>query len=141
MQRIRIAFATDDGVAFMSRHFGDAKYFDIHDVDQSGAMFVRRISNTVEDEDASIHADPVKAGGIMGLLVNEGVTVAASPVFGPNIKRIKRKFVCVLMNDATIAEAAARLVEHFELILGEWGKGEERGTLNLLQPATTMRQS
>ncbi|MBN2874118.1 MAG: hypothetical protein JXM71_03395 [Spirochaetales bacterium] len=131
MHQIRVAFATDDHVSFMDRHFGDAKYFEIYDITDAGASFVKRIVNTVEDEDETVHADPVKAGGIMGLLSLEGVNTAASKVFGPNIMRIRKRFVCVMMNDASIADAARRLAANRAAVEAEWQKGEARAHLNM----------
>jgi predicted Fe-Mo cluster-binding NifX family protein len=128
---MKAALATDDGATFMDRHFGDAKYFDIYDIDNSSQSKVKRIDNTIE-EDESIHADPRKAGGITGILKAEGVQVVISKVFGPNIMRIKKHFVCVRMDDATVDEALRRLSEHGEAIRQEWQKGEERGFLNLM---------
>ncbi len=126
-----MAIATDDGAAFIDRHFGDAKYFDIYDIADSSTVKVKRIDNTIE-EDESVHADPRKAGGITGILKAEGVQLAVSRVFGPNIMRIKKHFVCMRMDDPTIGEALARLVSHTGKIQDEWDKGEERGFLNLL---------
>lgn len=128
---VRVAIATDDGMTFMDRHFGDAKYFDIYDVTDSSSTMVKRIVNTTE-EDEAVHADPKKAGGIVGLLSSAGVNVTVSKVFGPNIRRIKKHFVCVRMDDQTIGEARARLTGMTGRIEEEWNKGEDRGFLNLL---------
>lgn len=126
---VRAAFATDDGHTFISRHFGDARYFDIYDIDGGSAVFVKRIENTIE-EDESVHADPKKAGGITGLLMGEGVTVAVSRVFGPNIKRIKTKFVCILVNDSDISIATSRIQSSLDAVLSEFSKGADRNFLN-----------
>jgi len=128
---MRAAFATDDGHTFMDRHFGDARYFDIYDLEGPSWVKIRRIDNTIE-EDETVHADPRKAGGITGLLKAEGVQVAVSKVFGPNIMRIKKHFVCVRMDDQTIGEARTRLSGMAGRIEEEWHKGDGRGFLNLL---------
>jgi predicted Fe-Mo cluster-binding NifX family protein len=131
MGTMRAAFATDDGAEFMDRHFGDANYFDIYDITGPSWIKVKRIDNTTE-EDEGVHADPRKAGGITGLLKAEGVQVAVSKVFGPNIARIKKHFVCVRMDDPTVGESLRRLSDHGETIREEWQKGEERGFLDLM---------
>ena len=77
MKKFKIAFATDNGETFVSRHFGDAKFYDIYEMVEGSIEFVKRISNTV-DEEEEVHADPKKAKGISGLLLKEGVTVVVS---------------------------------------------------------------
>ncbi len=131
MWSMRAAFATDDGTTFMPRHFGDAKYFDIYDIDEAAATLVKRIVNTVDEEETE-HADPKKAGGITGLLKQEKVNTAVSSVFGPNIMRIKKQFVCLRMDDPTIPEAILRVQKHYQRAREEWEKGEDRNFLNLL---------
>lgn len=130
MHQLRVAFATDDTTTFMDRHFGDAMYYSVYDLTATGASFVKQIANTVENDD-KVHADPVKAGGIMNLLNNEGVNIVASKAFGPNIVRIKKRFVCVMMNDRTIDAALLRLVDNHAVVEAEWVKGEARSHLNL----------
>ncbi len=63
MTKLLTAFATDDGKAFMDRHFGDAKFYDIYEISKNEASFMKRIDNTV-DEEEEVHADPEKAKGI-----------------------------------------------------------------------------
>ncbi|NOR46245.1 MAG: dinitrogenase iron-molybdenum cofactor biosynthesis protein [Candidatus Delongbacteria bacterium] len=120
------AFATDDGKIFMDRHFGDANYYDIYKISASGMEFIKRIDNTTEEEDEEIHADPKKAKGISGLLKKEKVQVVVSKVFGPNIKRIKKNFVCIIMSKKDISESIIHIQQRFDAIVKEWNKGEER---------------
>jgi len=87
--KLKVAFATDDGKTFMGRHFGDARFYDIYELDEDQASFIKRIENTV-DEEEDVHADPKKAKGISTLLLDEKVAVVVSKIFGPNIKRIKK---------------------------------------------------
>ncbi len=130
MEKFKAAFATDDGNKFMSRHFGDAEYYFIYEIENKNAEFVKKIDNTTE-EDENIHADPQKARGIAGLLLQEDVSVVVSKVFGPNIKRIKQKFVCVLVKDEYISDGVQRICDNVKMIYDEWEKGTERKHLNL----------
>lgn len=123
---IRAAFATDDGETFIKRHFGDAEYYLIYDIDPAGCRFVKKIENTTEEEQEEVHADPKKAKGVARMLQNEGVTTAVCPVFGPNIKRIRKKFVCILTDAVPIDQAAEVLRNHYSEIEAEWNKGEDR---------------
>ncbi|MCD4833438.1 MAG: hypothetical protein K8R31_06550 [Bacteroidales bacterium] len=129
--RINVAFATDDGKTFMDRHFGDAEYYDVYEISEADSEFKKRIKNTTEEDDESIHADPEKAKGVAGLFKNENIKVVVSKVFGANIKRIKKKFVCVLMNDNSISESIKNIQQGIHIIDNEWNKGEERNHLNL----------
>ncbi len=128
--KFNVAFATDDGKTFMGRHFGDARFYDIYEIDENQASFVKRIENTV-DEEEDVHADPKKAKGISELLLDENVTVVVSKIFGPNIKRIKKKFVCVVIRDEMINSGINKVCENIEKIYAEWEKGKERKHLSL----------
>jgi predicted Fe-Mo cluster-binding NifX family protein len=124
MEKILVAFATDNGKEFMDRHFGDADFYDIYTIDENRADFVKRIDNTVDEEE--VHADPEKAKGVSRLLKKENVKVVVSKIFGPNIKRIKKKFVCIVMDDGSLAESMNRLCKNIRIVMDEWEKGEDR---------------
>lgn len=120
------AFATDDGKLFMDRHFGDAKYFDIYRISSNDTELIKRIDNTTEEENKEIHADPNKAKGISELLKKENVQVVVSKFFGPNIKKIKKNFVCIIMSKKNIPESIAYIQDFFDIIVKKWKKGENR---------------
>jgi len=123
--KLKVAFATDDGKTFMGRHFGDARFYDIYELDEDQASFIKRIENTV-DEEEDVHADPKKAKGISTLLLDEKVAVVVSKIFGPNIKRIKKKFVCIVVRDNEIDVGLKKICNNIEKIYIEWEKGKER---------------
>lgn len=119
------AFATDDGKAMMTRHFGDARHYDVYRISQSQSEFIERIENSTEEEEG-VHADPKKAGSVKEMLQSGNVNVCVSPVFGPNIKRIKKHFVCIVAGSTGIEESIARIQKHIESIEYHWSMGEER---------------
>ena len=127
---IKAAFATDDGTTFIGRHFGDAGFFDIYEINKDHFTFVKRISNTVEEEEG-IHAYPEKAKSISQILSEEEVNCAVSKIFGPNIKRIRKKFVCILLDNLKIEEAVQKIQENINIVEKEWLKGEERSHISL----------
>jgi len=130
--KITAAFATDDGKSFMERHFGDARYFDIYEIDENNVKLIKRIDNSTDKDDAEdVHGDPVKAGGIMGLLVKEKVNVAVSKNFGPNITRILKKFACVRFLGGEINEGIKRIQENIGAVSTELEKGEARKHITL----------
>ena len=129
MQKLKVAFASDDGKTFMGRHFGDAEYYHIYEIDENNSELINIIKNTTEEEE-DIHADPKKAGSIAKLLKQENVQIVVSKIFGPNIKRIKKKFVCILMKQNSIENGVNIIKENLPIIIEEWEKGEERKHLS-----------
>jgi len=112
VDRMIIACATDDGKAFISRHFGDAKRFDLYKLEEGQLVFLKSVYNTTEPDNEEVHGDPVKAGGIVGLLKEQEVRVVVSMVFGPNIKRIVRHFLPIVMPIDSITEGLKSLKEN-----------------------------
>lgn len=92
---IKVACATDDGKNFIKDHFGDARQFDIYVEDGTGFVFLGSVMNTSPEE--KVHADPKKAQGITGLLKSRGVKVLVNMAFGPNITRIRKNFIPVVV--------------------------------------------
>jgi len=132
MDKIITAFATDDGLSFMERHFGDANQYDIHEIYPFEAKFIGVINNIINEEE-EVHADPKKAKGIANLLKKEKVQVLVSKKFGANIERMKKKFVCILMNDKEISESIKTIQRNFNIIIDEWEKGDTRNFINFKQ--------
>lgn len=130
MKKLKVAFATDNGKTFIGRHFGDADFYDIYEIDRDRANFIKRIDNTV-DEEEEVHADPKKAKGISKLLLDENVKVVVSKIFGPNIMRIKKKFVCILMKENSIETCIEVIKSNLLTIAEEWEKGDNRNFLKL----------
>ena len=130
-EKILVAIATDNGKNFIDKHFGDAKFYNIYEIDPNKSIFIKKIENSTAEEDEEVHADPKKAKGISNLLLSENVKFVVSKIFGPNIKRIKKKFVCIVSKDETIEESLSKICENFEIIKNELEKGAERKHLTL----------
>ncbi|ACL69233.1 NifB/NifX family molybdenum-iron cluster-binding protein [Halothermothrix orenii] len=127
---LTIACATDDGVNFINRHFGDADYYYIYNLTPEGATFIKKVENTTGEEEG--HADPEKARSIVKILKeNENVQVGVSRKFGPNIKRVKKHFVPVLVQASEIEEGLKELQSNYDYIMDLWQKGEGREHLVL----------
>lgn len=131
MEKIIAAFATDDGNHYVDRHFGDAQQYLVYEIGKDELSYIGTIYNKTEEEDEHAHADSNKAKGIAQLLKKDKVQILASKKFGANINRMKKKFVCILMNDAQISDSIAKIQQHFDKILAELRKGESRHFLNL----------
>ncbi|HMA62938.1 MAG TPA: NifB/NifX family molybdenum-iron cluster-binding protein [bacterium] len=125
MKDMKIALATDDGKKFIDRHFGDANLYKIYRLKDNQFQHITTIDNTV-DEEEEVHADPKKAKGIAQLLKQENVQVVCSRVFGPNIKRIRKKFVCIVIGQENLQDGLKKVEDNLDLIESEWEKGRER---------------
>jgi len=95
-----IACATDDGLNFVKRHFGDANFYYIYQIKQNSITLLNKIKNTSEEEKQ--HADPTKAKGILSLLIDQNVDTALTKIYGPNIKRISKKLLPIIANQYLI---------------------------------------
>ncbi len=130
MNKLKVAFATDNNKTLMDRHFGDAGYYHVYEIDENNSELINIIKNTTEEEE-DVHADPKKAGSIAKLLKQENVQIVVSKIFGPNIKRIKKKFVCILVKQNSIENGVNIIKNNLPIIINEWEKGEERKHLSL----------
>ena len=77
------------------------------------------------------HADPEKARGVAGVLKDHRVRAAVYRFFGPNIERIRKHFVCVIVKVKTLEEGIALVQANFGRVLEEWEKGAERSPVDL----------
>ncbi len=127
MRPLICAFGTDEGISFTDRHFGDSELFDIYELSEEGFGFRTRVKNTSVEE--TIHADPKKAGSIAGILKAQGVQVVFSKQFGPNITRIRSRFVCIKMKSEEIEYAKWLALKQIHILTQLWDCGEERGIL------------
>lgn len=124
-----IACATDDGKNFVKRHFGDAKKYLIYELKNGRFALTETILNTTEEE--KMHADPKKAKGIVNLLVEKDVNVGLTKVFGPNIKRVKKHFVPVLVSVDSIEEGLSKVLKSSEKIIEAIELGDNREHIDL----------
>ncbi|MFO7843839.1 MAG: NifB/NifX family molybdenum-iron cluster-binding protein [Bacteroidales bacterium] len=124
--KLCVAFATDDGEVFMKRHFGDAMFYAVYEISENESLFIKRLENTTSEEEDIQHADVQKAKGISSLLKGEDIQVVVSQVFGPNINRIRKKFVPLIVKEPGIKQAINTIQQNISVILKEWERGTER---------------
>ena len=118
---IIVAVATDDGKEFMDRHFGDALFYHLYDVTPGGYRFRESLENRAPEEKG--HADPEKARGVAGPLKKRGVRVVLSRQYGPNLKRIRKQFLCLVSKGGTIQDALENIKGRHEEIMGGLDRG------------------
>ena len=120
-----IAFSTDDGKNFNNGHFGMAKYYYIYNFSGEEQEFVERRKNVEFKGDESMkHGDPQKAKATSAVL--EDVDVLVGRKFGPNILRLLKKFVCVVVRKNAISDAVKTININLDRIFDEKNKTKDR---------------
>jgi len=124
--KLLIAFGTDDGEKLKTDgHFGMSKYFYIYEFSNGKEFFMERRENVKFQGDESMkHGDPAKARATASVLENINVVVGKS--FGPNITRLLRKYVCIVVRMDSIEESIKIIHTNIDKIIEEKNKGENR---------------
>ena len=110
-----IACATNNGQTFVDSHFGDADKYDLYEMKKEGYHFLKSVRNQTEEEEG-VHADPKKAKGIASLLKQHDVQIGVSRIFGPNIKRVAKHFLPIIISEKNIKEGLSLLLTQYEVI-------------------------
>jgi predicted Fe-Mo cluster-binding NifX family protein len=124
------AFGTDDGVNLNDNHFGMAKYFQVYKFSEGKEEFIEKRGNVQYKGDESIkHGDPEKAKKTSSVL--QGIDVLVGKRYGPNIHRLVKKFVCVIVRTNTLKDAIGMVHQNMDKIIAEKNKREDRKYLLL----------
>ncbi len=127
-----VAFCTDDGTNMINEHAGQARYFDIYEFSDKGTEFLERSDNSKYKGDETIkHGDPKKAQATMEALKRAHVLV--NKMFGPNLPRLLKKLLCVVVRTDKITDAIDVLKKNWARVEEEYQKGESRKHL-VLEP-------
>ena len=119
-----IAFGTDDGENLNNEHVGMAKYFYVYRFSNGKEEFVERRENVKFRGDESMkHGDTEKARSTSSVLENVDVLVGRK--FGPNLPRLLKKFVCIVVRTNTIANAIGAIHNSTDAIVEQKDKGED----------------
>lgn len=121
--------ATDDGVHLMGRHFGDAARYDLYVVSRQDIVFQETIVNPFrddDDDDINSHESKVKAKNMKELFLERNVQALVSKRFGPNVRRMVKNFVPIVVRHENIEKARELLVKHAEEIEQMFQEGQER---------------
>ena len=120
-----IAFGTDDGRNLKRDHVGKSKYFYVYRFSYDEEEFVERRKNVKYKEDESmIHGDPGKAKATSTVL--KGLDVVVGRRFGPNLLRLLKKYVCIVVRRETINDAIQLIHANIDKVIQEKEKGENR---------------
>ena len=120
-----IALGTDDGDNFNEDHFGMAQIFHVYKFSEGKEKFVEARKNTRYQEDESLkHGDPGKAQAVSSIL--QDIDVIVGKKMGPNIVRLLKKYVCIVIKATAINDAIGLIHRNMNKIIEEKGKGENR---------------
>ena len=120
-----VAFSTDDGENMIKEHAGQATYFDIYKFSEAKAEFLERRDNSKYKGDETLkHGDPKKAQATMEAL--RGADVLVNKMFGPNLPRLLKKLLCVVVRTSKITDAIEILKQNWGKVEEQYQKGESR---------------
>ena len=125
-----IAFSTNDGENMIKDHAGQARFFDVYRFSEGKAEFLERRDNSkYKGDEAMKHGDPKKAQATLEAL--KGLDVLVAKTYGPNLPRLLKKLLCVVVRTQKISDAIKILKKNVEMVLEEYQKGEGRKHLVL----------
>jgi len=126
-QELVFAIGTDDNkIIKQDDHVGMSKYYSIWKYSNGNLIFKEKRENIKYQEDETrIHGDPEKAKAVSSVL--KGVDVIVGKIIGPNIVRMKVKFVPVIIREPLIKKATEIIKENINEIIEEYNKKERMG--------------
>jgi len=128
-EELSFAIGTDDGAKIKSDdHVGMSRYFQV--LKYYGGEFhlkEKRANSKYKEDEARIHGDPRKAKATTSAL--KGIDVLVGKMFGPNIKRLKNKFVCAVVREESIEEAIQIIKENINEIIEEKNTDNKSGII------------
>jgi predicted Fe-Mo cluster-binding NifX family protein len=125
-----IAFSTDDGESMLKGHAGQAKYFDVYRFyDEKAEFLTRRDNSKYKGDEALKHGDPKKAQATLKAL--DGLHVLVAKTYGPNLPRLLKKLLCVVVRTSKISDAVEIVRKNMKAVLEAHDKGETRKHLVL----------
>ncbi len=104
---MKFAISTNDGMEITNDHFGEGNAFLIYEIGDEIKLVERR-ENTSPNEE---HGSSEKAKGISSILSDIPILIGFQ--FGPNIMRIKNKFLPIVSRERNI-EKAVKLLKRYE---------------------------
>jgi len=128
-QKLVFAIGTDDGKNIkQDDHVGMSKYFQVWEYLNGKLTFKEKRKNIKYNEDETrIYGDPNKAKVTTSAL--KGIEILVGKRFGPNIVRLKNKFVCTVVRESEIKKALKIIKENINEIIKEKNKKERMGII------------
>jgi len=107
---MKLAVSTEDEKTLTNDHFGEGEVFLIYHIDSQGYKLLEKRVNTSPEEDE--HGSEKKAKGIMEILGD--IPILLGYQFGPNIMRIKERFLPIVSRYKDIQHTLKMLIENYE---------------------------
>ena len=130
-QDLFFAIGTDDNKTIKpDDHIGMSRYFQIwHYSSSNGNLVLRETRDNPKyaEDETRVHGDPNKEKAVSSVLGN--VDVLVGKMFGPNIVRLKRKYVCAVVRDSNIETALELIKANINEITDEYIKDERKGII------------
>jgi len=128
-EKLTFAIGTDDGKVIKSDdHVGMAKYYLIYEYSEGEMLFREKRENIkYEENERLVHGDPNKAKKVSSTL--KGVDAIVGKRIGPNIVRMKNKFVPIIVREPIIEKALRIIKENINEIIDERNKKERIGII------------
>jgi hypothetical protein len=126
-QNLLFAIGTDDNRTIKSDDdVGMSKYFQMWKYSDGNLAFQEKKENLKYREDETrIHGDPGKAEATTSVLT--GIDVIVGKIYGPNIIRMRNKFVCAVIREPEIKKAIEIIKDNINEIVEEYNKKERTG--------------
>ncbi len=128
-RKLVFALGTDDKKNIKDNdHVGEAKYFQIWNYSKGELVYKEERKNAKYQEDEEkIYGDPGKAQAVSNILGN--VDVVVGKMFGPNIVRMKNRYVCVAVREGEISKVIKIIKENINEIVEEYEKKDRNGLI------------
>ena len=125
--RLTIAIGTDDKETIKADdHVGMSKFYQIWEYSEGEMNFKETRENIkYEEDEREVHGDPQKAKKVASVLDN--VDVIIGKIFGPNIVRLRNKFVAAVVREPSIKKSLEIIKNNINEIIEEKNKSERRG--------------
>jgi len=129
VEELAIAIGTDDEkIIKPDDHIGMSKYFQVWKYSNGKLNFKETRENVKYTEDETrIHGDPKKAEAMASVL--KDIDVLVGKIMGPNIERLKNKFVAVIIREPKIEKSLKIIRENINEIVEEKEKTERKGLI------------
>lgn len=126
-ETVLFAIGTDNEKTIKSNdHVGMSKFYQVWKYSNGELIFKEKRENIKYKEDESkIHGDPKKAEKVASVL--KEVNVIVGKTFGPNIVKLKNKFVPAVIREPDIKKATKIIKENINEIIEEKNKQIKTG--------------
>ena len=126
IQRVLLfAIGTDDNNEMTDDHVGMSRYFQVWKYLDGEMTFEERRENPkYTGDETRAHGDPNKAQAISSVL--GGIDVLVGRMFGPNIVRLKKKYVCAVVREPDVKRSTDIIKDNINEIIEEKEKSGEK---------------